>query len=339
MGIEGYTFAKAIATVCKGHRTDDLLDYGVFDPKYYVVSGSDPVCLPFLAGCLMLADELDITRERTPDLLYRFVNPKNPISKVEWERHRSIMTIGQDGNGIKIQCRCENPVIHKSILRTAKILQDKIDIMQKVTRNLPIGLNGKYFITIEKVLEPKIDEVGYFYREFKFEFETRAVSNLLMGERIYSSKIEAIRELLQNAIDTCRLKSRLAIQDWSPIIEIGLSPDKKVLFIEDNGMGMDETIIEKFLLRKGNSYYNSFEFKSKNKSIFKTTGPFFVISDVFKIKSSTLKLFAKASKSKEPLFLFKRIFSSLSSSLVNCRSGTLTSTSLIPFCFKTRILK
>lgn len=62
------TYAEAIALVGMGHRKVELLDFDMYNPEFVVKSGSGFVCLPYLAGVLRLADELDITNDRTPDI-------------------------------------------------------------------------------------------------------------------------------------------------------------------------------------------------------------------------------------------------------------------------------
>jgi hypothetical protein len=260
LGIENYVIARAVAILARGHREEDLLDGEKFDSRYYVVSGKDPVCLSFLSGCLRLADDLDITRVRTPELLLKFVSPRRPVSKNEWERHRNTLAIGADGNKIKIQAVCDDPTIHRSILLTADKIKDTLDLVRKVVINLPLDLRDKYFIELDGVMEPKIEEVGYLYRNFRFDFDTAAISKMLMGERLYRSKYDSCRELLQNSIDTCRLKAKIKA-NWQPLIRIGISKDKKILWVEDNGMGMDEFIIENYLLKVGRSYYRSTDFE------------------------------------------------------------------------------
>ena len=260
LGIEDYSITRAVAILARGHREEDLLDAEKFDSRYLVMSGRESVCLSFLTGCLRLADEVDITRVRTPELLIKFVSPKDPISKKEWEKHKSTLEIGKDREKIKIQAACDNPIIHKSILITAKKIKDTLDLVHKALINLPSDLKEKYFIELDGVMEPKIEEIGYLYRNFKFDFDTAAISKMLMGERLYRSKYDSCRELLQNSIDTCRMKIKIKA-NWQPLIRIGILKDKKILWVEDNGMGMDEFIIENYLLKVGRSYYRSVDFE------------------------------------------------------------------------------
>jgi len=262
LSINDLSVARAVAIVAKGHREEDLLDFNVFDPKYYVVTGRDPVCLTFLACCLRLADELDITRERTPELLFKLIEPENPISIEEWEKHRKTLTVGPDGSSIKIQAVCENPKIHKAIINSAQKIQSVVDLIHRVLRSLPKDLHEKYKIALDNVAEPRIKEIGYIYREFKFEVDANTMQKMFMGDRLYPSKYDCVRELLENSVDTCRLKYKIKA-DWKPQVRIGLSDDKSKLWVEDNGMGMDEFIIENFLMRIGKTFYDSYEYKVK----------------------------------------------------------------------------
>ncbi len=261
LGIDDYRLARAVSIVAKGHRESDLLNFDMFDPKYFVVSGKDPVCLPFLACCLMLADELDITRERTPELLYELVSPHHPVSSAEWDKHKSMLAVCPDDKKIKILAECEEPKIHKAILDSADKIRNVLETIHRVIRNLPSDQRKRCYIELKGV-EVKISPVGYLYRDFKFDMDGRSVAKLLMGDRLYNSQFDCIRELLQNSIDTCRLKAKIKA-DWEPKIRIGLSPDKDRLWVEDNGMGMDEFIIENFLMKIGRSYYKSYEYERK----------------------------------------------------------------------------
>ena len=81
------------------------------------------------------------------------------------------------------------------------------------------------------------------------------------------------RELLQNALDARHhrkaLSERLGIP-YTPRILIATkhhwdgATDAALLTCEDNGAGMDQNIVENFLMRIGRSYYQSSEFRQQN---------------------------------------------------------------------------
>ena len=121
------TYAEAIALVSMGHRVVDLFDQDKYNPNFSVKSGSDFVCLPYLAGILRLADELDITNDRTPDILYKGYFPSNKISKDEWEKHKANYRVNFFNDTIKITSKCYDKNLYYALLKQ----QNKILIVFK----------------------------------------------------------------------------------------------------------------------------------------------------------------------------------------------------------------
>lgn len=93
-----------------------------------------------------------------------------------------------------------------------------------------------------------------------------------MGGAIYDNPLQAIRELVQNAVDACKLRdalTRLYDRAVSPTADNRIlinyyepSPDRQFPVIEvcDTGTGMDQWIITRWFLKVGRSYYGSAEF-------------------------------------------------------------------------------
>jgi molecular chaperone HtpG len=78
-------YAQAIALVAEGHRKVDLSDFDIYVPQFFVKGGRDFVCLPYLACIIRIADELDVSNMRTPDILCKYYIPDNEKSRKEWE--------------------------------------------------------------------------------------------------------------------------------------------------------------------------------------------------------------------------------------------------------------
>jgi hypothetical protein len=92
-----------------------------------------------------------------------------------------------------------------------------------------------------------------------------------MGEKIYGSKSLGLRELIQNSIDSCRirqeteeLKHEFGQDVYLPKIKVILDEEKNQAIIKDNGSGMSMDIIKKHFLNIGVSYYNSTDFLLKD---------------------------------------------------------------------------
>jgi molecular chaperone HtpG len=104
----------------------------------------------------------------------------------------------------------------------------------------------------------------------------------LMGTKLYGDPEVALRELLQNSIDACLLRSAME-KSWGnlyePEIHIKYSTESEgdVLEIIDNGTGMDQYIIDTYYSKVGSSFYKSadfFDLKSQSKAKFTPTSRF-----------------------------------------------------------------
>jgi hypothetical protein len=89
-----------------------------------------------------------------------------------------------------------------------------------------------------------------------------------MGTSLYNDKTVALRELLQNSIDACRCrKAREAGYEgkisYKLVKEHTDEGEVRKIIVEDNGVGMDDYVIEKYFMRIGKSYYQSRDFKKE----------------------------------------------------------------------------
>jgi len=283
LGIINETYAEAIALVGMGHRKENLFDFDLFPPHYSVKSGSDFVCIPFLAGILRLADELDITNDRTPDLLFSKYFPKNKISKDEWNKHKATYRVNFRSNLIIINAKCDNPFLYNALVTHYKKIEQVINYVQKMIRNLPQG-ERSLSLNYSK-LENKIKPIDFLPKNIGFSFDMQNTLDTFIGKNLYSDKFVAIREALQNSIDACNYKKKLN-QLFVPEINVTLLEDK--LIIEDNGNGMDEFIVENFFARLASSFYKQKKI-SKNYESISEFGigifSYFLMCDCFEVET------------------------------------------------------
>lgn len=265
LSIEDEHQASIIGRICRGHREENLHDRNLFKPDRGYKNF--PINIPLMAAFLRIADELDLTFERTPAIIYELIQPKEPISKEEWEKHLSVAGVvlsSEDSSLIKASATCKNPKIHRTLkrleTRITKELEDLLDHLYQY-REFRRDLPRKFTIDIE----PK----GYKPYDFKFTLREREIVNLLMGERLYKRKEECLRELLKNSVDACRMRRDLlnkrGLECKSEIV-FELTPDRDKIIVTDNGMGMDEDIIERYFTKIGESFYRSEEFFEKEPS-------------------------------------------------------------------------
>ncbi|MHA1363794.1 MAG: HD domain-containing protein [Candidatus Freyarchaeota archaeon] len=268
LGIQDLHQARIIGRICKGHREVNLHDKKLFAiDRMYDIGSS--VNVPLLAALLRIADELDITfkrtYKRTPLIIYEHCPPKDIISKYEWEKHFSVAGVGvhpEDpltifGNATVI----ENPKIHLALKRLENKINRELDDLPNHLhqyRNCRKDMPRKFSMNIEAI--------GYKSYDIKFSLEEKKIINLLMGERLYKRKEESLRELLKNSVDACRYRKELLEKQpgikYIPEIVFELTPDNR-LIVTDNGAGMDEDKIERYLAKIGDSFYESEEFREK----------------------------------------------------------------------------
>lgn len=262
LAIEDEHQARIIGRICRGHRRENLSNRLMF--KYDGMYKNYPINIPLLSAFLRIADELDLTFERTPQVVYDHVPPKEPISDEEWKKHLSISGVGLSPEEHTIKCTvtCKSPKIHRAL----KNLEVKID---EELEDLPNHLHHYrlYRIHLPREFLMDISPEGYKYYDFRFSLQEKEIMNLLMGERIYESRKESLRELLKNSVDSCRYRKKLLKKNglsYNPEIIFEISPDGDVIIVTDNGIGMDEDIIERYFTKIGRSFYRSPDFLEKD---------------------------------------------------------------------------
>jgi len=244
---------RIIGRICRGHRQENL-----YDEKYDDTPFETGVVIHrrFLASALRIADEIDVTYSRVPEIVFYNLDPSEKAEEEfkkqmnivgvaypsEKERHKLILSaIAWDPNGV----------------RALEMLRDKIQgELNHVKGILATGVNGRG-LSLDYV-ELKVDTKGFMKEPIEFELDRRKILDLLIGKSLYSRHDVAIRELVQNAIDACRLKKSL---EGEYDAEIVISEGDGKIVVEDNGVGMDFTTARKYLSVVGSSFYSSEEFK------------------------------------------------------------------------------
>jgi len=238
--------AQIVGKICKGHTKENLLD------DYYsdIIFGANiPIHVRFLTACLRIADECDVTANRTPEIIYYSLNPTDKAEE-EFKKHLFISGIGR-------------PEKEKHKIQLFGIAWDPkgVKVMERVRDKIQKELNSvKVFLAQQGVVidyvELKVDTRGFINEPIEFVLDRKKIVELLIGSHLYSRNDCALRELLQNAVDTCRLRKVLE-KDHIPSIKFCFSKEK--ICFEDNGLGMNFGDAQKFLSRKGSSFYVSKE--------------------------------------------------------------------------------
>jgi molecular chaperone HtpG len=77
----------------------------------------------------------------------------------------------------------------------------------------------------------------------------------VLGDHLYSTPTVALRELVQNAHDSCTRRRIEAPSDaWEPRIDVRIDPERNIVSVEDNGAGLTREEIVKYLATVGAGY-------------------------------------------------------------------------------------
>lgn len=267
IGIDSY-LVNVLADLCRSHGVNDL-DERQYDNEHpFSYEGKNyHINIQYLAIILRLADLLDATKSRTPEVLLRWLNPQNTISVAEWKRQKAVIAITPRPNYPKIidfGAVISDPDIFFAMENYATYVLSEIEYCRKLLSNYPIDLASRYMLVVETISLEKVRTIGFEPIKMEISVDKKRVVELFMGDNLYTSPINStIRELLLNAFDACQ--TRLLQENpnvYQPRINISLNNTCNTLIIEDNGTGMDDYIINNYLLKVGRSYYSSRDFEN-----------------------------------------------------------------------------
>ncbi|MCC4787693.1 ATP-binding protein [Vibrio splendidus] len=279
------------ASICFSHNEDP---FSILELEQDYLCGPEVHAnLRLVAVILRLADLLDFDGKRTPSVLYSHLFVRHPISLKEWDKHRSIEAWDINSEYIQYHAKCNHPAIEASIHAFCDVIDAELSACNNIISKINDFNRNKgknYSIKIPfKVDRSKIGtkkgidgKPVYIYKKTQFNLSKTQVIDLLMGTKLYGDPEVALRELLQNSIDACLLRSALEASwntPYTPEIHIKYSAkgDQDILEITDNGTGMDQRIIDSYYSKVGSSFYKSSEFydlKSQSNAQFTPTSRF-----------------------------------------------------------------
>ncbi len=220
-----------------------------------------------IALLLKLGDNLDIDNQRAPDYMIETIGIKE-YSLSEWEKHLPVINYEKvflnedDKFYLKFAGKGKDTVAFRNTLKHIRWL----DKTSKEISNITKKYDSKYAFEIEET-QIYIKANGFQYSGLDFKLDYNKVLELLMGEHIYDSKKDGIRELLQNSIDAVMVmkeKTEDSIGCYVPTVVIELNEKEKTVEIIDNGTGMSKDILTNYFFKIGESFYSSDEFKSQH---------------------------------------------------------------------------
>lgn len=233
--------AHIAGRISKGHRKENLHS-NEYDEILFGAGTS--IRIRFLAATLRLADETDVTHSRTPEILYYSINPTG-FSEEEFKKHLSITGVGQldEKHIIYLSAIARDPRGAETIRNLTRKIQYELDGMKSIL--------SQYGIEIDRV-ELKLEARGFVDKPICFEINNGKIVELLIGKHLYGRPDVAIRELVQNAIDTCNTRH---LTDINYLPKIIIEKDENSITISDNGIGMGFHEAKCFLSNIGETFY------------------------------------------------------------------------------------
>lgn len=297
------------ADLCFSHN-EDALKLLSFETDF-LCDENEFINIPYLGVVLRLSDLLVFDGKRTPSVLFSHLAVRNPVSLIEWEKHRSVKAWSISPEHIVFSAVCKHPAIEASIRKFCDYIDDELKncslVINKTANNEKYLLELPTQVNRTKIIAEKDISTGepkYIYHDTSFHLSKNQVIDLLMGTKLYGNPEVALRELLQNSIDACLLSQALH-EKWNipykPLITVKYYTENNedFLAVSDNGIGMNQEIIDKYYSKIGSSYYQSrdfFDLQANSELKFKPISRFgigilssFMVADSIEVETKRLK--------------------------------------------------
>jgi len=260
--------AESSARVCRGHwiSFEDLEDYASYPPDFSVLR--ETVNLRALAIYLRLIDLLDLGEDRTPYVIWKFVAPRNKYSRMEWEKHRALQPITcpsyQEGRVVRVDGRTDDHRVFAALQDLRIYCEGQLRACNDILARMN---DPRHRLDIYHI-DWRISPLGFRPISVQFGFDRERMFEIL-GAEIYRGDCHVfLRELLQNSIDAIRLRREILLRnkinpDGIGVIRVSIESKDDgdaIITWADDGVGMDEHVISKYLSVAGKSYYSSTDF-------------------------------------------------------------------------------
>lgn len=261
--------ADAASRVCAGHwiTFNDLQNYNLYPPNFSVLH--ETINLRALAVYLRLVDLLDLGDDRTPYIIWKFVAPRDSRSKMEWEKHLALRPVTcpeyQNGRIIVVDGSTNNHEVYAALEDLRILCENEL----RGCNNTLSRMNDSRHMLDLYHIEWRVAPQGFEPISIQFEFDRERMFEILSDEIYNGDPYVFLRELLQNSIDAIRMR-REVLKGIEPtnigVIYVDVKHGDEgdaVITWRDDGVGMDEYIVKKYLATAGNSYYQSSDFENQ----------------------------------------------------------------------------
>lgn len=268
----------ALAAICNAHG---LPFEEVMELPFSEAGMATEDCHPrYVAFLLRMADLLDVDDNRFCPVMMRMSGASLPASShVHLEKHQGIKHFRLDSERIKIEVICPTPESYEVAHDWFKWLEKEY---HSQSQHWPKIVPYKKLGRLPTLSPPKVTLQSPYViinegKRPSFDLDQAAMFKLLRGTGLYTSKIDSVREILQNAVDS----TIIAIWEQYKDDIINLDPTSEDLFklydqksitvdflpslrsdktftltVKDSGTGISRVDLER-MLKVGNSTKNS----------------------------------------------------------------------------------
>lgn len=269
------SFRDQLIDICVSHNEKTSIlelkdDDGNDELNKNYVCSDQRLNMQFCAAVLRLTDILDFDAERTPEILFRALGiedkklPGFKISLQEWKKQMAVKSVEFKDSEIEVQADSYSPAIGESIKRMCNDIEREIRDTTSFLLNAPKDIADKYKLRIPLIVKAKIARKVYADKNYAIHLDEKSIMTLLMGENLYERAQVALRELIQNSIDACILRTKVDNNVCPDIIvSVSKDPEGRIwLLVRDNGIGMDDNVLSNYFFNIGKSYYQSSDFQA-----------------------------------------------------------------------------
>lgn len=278
----GAQFLRDLGLICESHHLDDLDDFKKYKVSQPYGNSDNETCnVHFAAIILRTADLLHITKDRTPSIAFRIINPTDPISQQEWAKQMAVKRVrpkvGLNREGtpddnaprdtIEVHAFFSEPDGFFGLTSYLVYVKGQLEKSHSWTQDAKRRHASRYDFPWKYIDDEHIETEGFLRDSFEFTLDQGRILDLLTGHTLYNQTDVVLRELVQNSIDAIRLQQTIDAESGKNVFEgeiiISWDSNNRILAVQDNGTGMTQSEIERNLLRVGASRYQDPAFKER----------------------------------------------------------------------------
>ncbi|MBV9096494.1 MAG: hypothetical protein JO079_00425, partial [Frankiaceae bacterium] len=209
----GVTFVEDLALICQSHHLDDLGEtsrYKVSRP--YGRTRSEEANVQFVALLLRTADLLHVTKDRVPSVAAVVVNPRDPISQLEWAKQSAVRSVRPRPNDddrshrtIEVHATFVQADGFFALTTYLAYAQAELARSYEWSHASQARHDHSYVFPWRYIDTSSIEARGFVSEPFNFTIDQHSILELLTGHTLYNDADVVVRELVQNSLDAARL--------------------------------------------------------------------------------------------------------------------------------------